>query len=111
MAKHCRKSLPRSDQRCVLKARTAVLSNSYTFHEVKNVISMQYLASLVPRLTPFFFGSLVSVDNNTRMRKGGEKRRRPGIIHHVLYVKWTWGGGGGQPQICLKTADKVVWII
>ena len=38
---------------------------------------------------PHFFCSSVSVDNNARMRKGGEKRGRPGIIHHVLYVKWT----------------------
>ena len=36
---------------------------------------------------PVFFCSSVSVDNNTQMRKGSEKRGRPGIIHHVLYVK------------------------
>ena len=40
-------------------------------------------------LLPRFFCSSVSVGNNTRMRKGGEKRGRPGIIHHVPYVKWT----------------------
>ena len=43
------------------------------------------------------------------MWKGGENGRgRPGIIHHVLYVKWTLGGGGGvaRPQI-RKTADEV----
>ena len=37
------------------------------------------------------------------MQKGGEKRGRPGIIHHVLYIKWTYGGCGhmggvAQPQ-------------
>ena len=50
---------------------------------------------------PRFFCSSVSVDNNTRMRKGGEKRGRPGIIPHVSDVRWTqgwtWGGGGGGP--------------
>ena len=29
------------------------------------------------------------------MRKGGEKRGRPGIIHHVSDVRWTQGGHGG----------------
>ena len=37
-----------------------------------------------------FFGSSVCVDN-TRMRKGGEKRGRPGNIHHVSDVRWTRG--------------------
>ena len=40
---------------------------------------------------PRFFCSSVSVDNNTRMRKGGEKRGRPGTIHHVSDVRWTQG--------------------
>ena len=70
---------------------------------------MQPIASF-PGL-PRFFCSSVSVDNNTLMWKGGEKCGRPGIIHHVLYVKWTWGGGGGgvaQPQISSKSAEEVV---
>ena len=41
------------------------------------------------------------------MRKGGEKQGRPGIIHHVHYVKWTWGGGGvAQLQISLKNCRR-----
>ena len=40
---------------------------------------------------PRFFCSLVSVDNNTRMQKGGEKHGRPGIIHHVSDVRWMQG--------------------
>ena len=48
---------------------------------------------------PCLFCSSVSVDNNTQMRKGGEKRGKPGTIHHVSDVRWTqgwtWGGGGG----------------
>ena len=50
---------------------------------------MNYIASF-PGL-PRFFCSSVSVDNNTRMRKGSEKRGRPGIIHHVSDVRWTQG--------------------
>ena len=33
------------------------------------------------------------------MRKGGEKRGRPGIIHHVSDIGWTQGGGGGGPVV------------
>ena len=95
-----------------MKARTAVLSNSYTFHEVKNVISMQYLASLVPRLTPFFsvlWFQLTIIHGCGRAGKNAE-----GLVSFIMcFMSSGRGGGGGvaQPQICLKTADKVVWII
>ena len=46
--------------------------------------------ALFPGL-PRFFCSSVSVDNNTRMQKGGEKCGRPGIIHHMSDVRWTQG--------------------
>ena len=50
----------------------------------------QVLLASFPGL-PRFFCSSVSVDNNTRMREGGEKRGRPGKIHHVSDVRWTQG--------------------
>ena len=52
--------------------------------------SMACLVASFPGL-PRFFCSSVSVDNNTRMQKGGEKRGRPGIIHLVSDVRWTQG--------------------
>ena len=57
-------------------------------------VELHLLVSLVPRPIPRFFCSSVSVDNNTRMRKGGEKRGRPGTIHHVSDVRWTQGWTG-----------------
>ena len=52
--------------------------------------------SLAPRPTRSFCSS-VCVANNTWMRKSGEERGRPGIIHHVSDIRWTRGGrkGGG----------------
>ena len=56
------------------------------------VCSMQYRLASFPGLPRSFCSSAVYVDNNTRMRKGGEKRGRPGIIHHASNVRWTRGG-------------------
>ena len=44
---------------------------------------------------PRSFCSSVCVGINTRIRKSGEERGRPGIIHHVSDVRWMQGGRGG----------------
>ena len=48
--------------------------------------------SLVPRPPPFL--PSVCVHNNTRERKTGEKRGRPGSIHHVSGREVDVGGEG-----------------
>ena len=40
---------------------------------------------------PRFFCSSICVDDNARMRKSGEERERPSIIHHVSDVRWDGG--------------------
>ena len=44
------------------------------------------------------------------LERRGEKRGRPGIIQHVLYVRMSSGHreGVAEPQISLKTADEAV---
>ena len=38
----------------------------------------------------------VCVHNNTQEWKNGEKRERPGSIHHMSGVRWMRGGGRGK---------------
>ena len=63
-----------------------------------------FLPSLVPRPTPFFCSS-VSVDNNTRMRKGGEKRfrvfRRPSASVYYCQRKPKRGRPGNEANFYL----------
>ena len=67
---------------------TSYTTGTYHTHHPRHTCTLALFPGL-PR-------SLVCVDNNTRMRKGGEKLGRPGIIHHLSDVRWTWGGGGGE---------------
>ena len=56
---------------------------------------------------PRFFCSSVSVDNNTRMRKGGENVE--GLVRFITcFMSSGRRGGVTQLQISLKTADEVV---
>ena len=63
------------------------------------------LCGLIHRPPPFF--SSVCVHNNTR--KTGEKRGRPGSIHHVNDVRWTRGGRRSQlPKLCTGSSVLVL---
>ena len=44
---------------------------------------------------PRSFCSSVCIENNARMRKSGEERGRPGVIHHMSDVRWMRGGRKG----------------
>ena len=69
-------TLRQSATRIVVGFANQVLNlNCKQMYKIYSGYSVVYLStSLVPRPTQFFFCSSVSVDNNTRMRKGGEKR-------------------------------------
>ena len=56
--------------------------------------------SLGPRPTLFWFS--VCVHSNAWEWKTGEKRGRPGSIHHVSGLKVDVGGGGIFKYICTK---------
>ena len=54
---------------------------------VRKQMYVEVSVSLVPRPTPYFHVLRFALTNVEERR--GEKRGRPGIIHHMLYVKWT----------------------
>ena len=62
--------------------------------------------SLGPRPPPLL--PSVCVHNNTWERKTGEKRGRPGSIHHMVDARLTWGGGGGAIFIHTKLESEFI---
>ena len=61
-------------------------------------------ASLIPRL-PLYCSSVCI--QYTQKQKSSKKWGRPGLIHNVNDVRWTWSGGGAQPQ--KQRTGSAVW--
>ena len=67
------------------------------------IVNMRVVASF-PGLHPVYSVHRFAF-TITWMRKGGEKRGRPGIVHHVSDIRWArgacGGGGGGGGGGCV----------
>ena len=104
-------------------SRLSSLGASLRFHQHKITFSMQVAhwqphSSLIPRLSEREPGNETNHTPGRVLRhcngclagcgRVARKQGKPGIIHHVSDVRWTWRGGGGlclnAPQL-FETSD------